>query len=155
MKLLTVKLWYSKNAPSDFTQTDRSVTAVIRIHCCYTDRSVSKLLKRISIRLSHFTMDAYAGSVRFSDQGPSQIWKCIPKQIPSQFGQQLKGKLLDGLLKRKESKADLKLPGAKQSRKSIRQWFSHRIRRKWPLWTGGREWRPHAPCELRTRRRQC
>ena len=34
-------------------------------------------------------MDAYAGSVRFSGQEPSQIWNFKPKQIPSQYRQQL------------------------------------------------------------------
>ena len=62
----------------------------------YGYRSVCKLLKWISIRLRHFTMDAYAGSVGFSGLGPSQIWSCTPKQILSQFRQQLKGVVSGG-----------------------------------------------------------
>ena len=41
-------------------------------------------------------MDAYARSVGFSDPGPSQIWSCTPKQIPSLFRQQLKGVVSGG-----------------------------------------------------------
>ena len=49
---------------------------------------------------------------------------------------------LDGLPKRKESKADQKPPGEEYSRKRLRQWVSHGARLKWSLLTelvGGRE----------------
>ena len=35
--------------------------------------------------------NTYAGSVAFFGSGPSQILSCTPKQIPSQFRQQLNG----------------------------------------------------------------
>ena len=51
----------------------------------------NQLLKRISIRLRYFTVDANAGSVGFSGPGPSQNYNLTPKQIPSQFTKKLKG----------------------------------------------------------------
>ena len=55
----------------------------------------SAFMKRICIRFRHFTMDAYAGSVGFSGQGPYQSI-CSPKQILSQFKKQLKGVVSGG-----------------------------------------------------------
>ena len=64
------------HASFDFLEDDRStayelssifITVSLNLYCC-TDcwQVVGKLLKRISIRSRHFTMDAYAGSVGFS-----------------------------------------------------------------------------------------
>ena len=64
-------------------------TDLANLYCC-TDLSVSKLLKGVSVRLRRFTIDAYAGSNRFSGPGPSQIWSCMRKKS-SQFRQELKG----------------------------------------------------------------
>ena len=57
----------------------------------------------------------------------------------------------------KESKTDQKPPGEEQSRKRLRQWVSHGLRRKWHLWTelvGGREWRPQALCGAKGKKKK-
>ena len=53
--------------------------------------------------------------------------------------------------------SERKPPGEEQSRKRLRQWVSHEVRRKLPLWTelvGGREWRPHAPFGAKSKKKR-
>ena len=56
----------------------------------------------------------------------------------------------------KGSKADQKPPGEKQSRKRLRQWVSHWARLNRSLWTElfrGSEWRPHAQCGAKNKKK--
>ena len=77
--------WSTEYGPS-------SIFTTVSLNWCFCIyRSAGRLLKRIFIRLRHFTMDAYAGSVGFSGPGLSQIWSYMPNlTILSQFKQKLK-----------------------------------------------------------------
>ena len=120
------------------------ITDLAKPYFCM-DRSIGKLLKRIFIRLRHFTMDSYAGSVEFFGPGPSLIWDAKTNSEPIKTS--IQRRLLRWLghifrmshnriprvalrwtPKVKESRTDQKPTGEEQSRKRLRQ--SYWVRQK-------------------------